>query len=89
MPGSNDVSLSTTIGKIGLSVKRPNDNEMYGLFFEHNGTTEEVAMIGGSTAEAEKVYEEAQKILESGTEPEAAKQAIKKFIVELHGGTRE
>ena len=87
-PGSNDVSMSTVVGGVGLIVGRPGDNEMYGLFFENKGVLEEVAMISGSTSEAEQVYRTAKEILQSTAGPEAAKQEIRKFIADLHGGSQ-
>jgi hypothetical protein len=82
--GSNDISRSTVINGMDLMVRRPNDNEMYGVFFGE----EEVAMIGGSTEEAERVFDRTAELLKSGMATEEAKQKIRDFIVEIHGGTQ-
>ncbi len=84
-PGSHDVSMSTVINGMDLKVGRPSDESMYGVFFGD----EEIAMIGGSTADAEKVFAKTKEILQGGADLETAKQKVRAYIVELHGGLQQ
>jgi hypothetical protein len=85
MPGSHDISMSTVVKGIDLQVKRPGDDEMYGVFL--NG--EEVMMIGGSTAYAEKIFDGTAEILRSGVNIEEAKRKIGELVTKVIGGRQE
>jgi hypothetical protein len=58
---------------------------MYSVFLAGEG----VAMIGGSTAEAEEVFEKAVGFLKSGFTGEEFKEKIRAALVEMHGGLQE
>lgn len=87
---SNDISLtSNPFNGVVVRVNRPKEGEMYGIFFCAGEDAEEIAMIGGDTAEARKVYEEATTLFRQGKKPEEIKETIRRFISDLHGGTQK
>jgi uncharacterized protein YoaH (UPF0181 family) len=86
-PGSNDVSMTRSVdttwgGAVSLSVRRPSEEEMYSVFLNEKG----IAMIGGSTSEAEGAVDRIQEVIASAASQEEAVQAVRTFIVDLHGG---
>jgi hypothetical protein len=86
-PGSNDTSMSTYGAGLSLEVNRPKEDDMYSLFITgKDGIKKEVAMIGGSTAEAEKVFDKAKEILKMNLKPEELEQKIRDYIIKMHGG---
>jgi hypothetical protein len=90
---STDVSLSASVVGIGLvEMQRPNEGDMYSLFFEDGaGNKDEVAFIGGDTATARKEFDAIKDFLRSQSwhNPQEAKKAVRDFIVQLHGGIAE